>query len=252
MCPGFDPDPVSLDHRVPPSRDRGSARTVLPVPYHGDASGLFRSFWIAGFESASHINLSGVRIDMVSATQHDVLVEEDYARLADWRIQTVREGARWHLIESAKGFDFSSLYPIIAAARRHRIQVIWTLCHYGWPDDLDILAPGFVDRFARYCGEVARFIARQGQGINFYTPVNEISFLAWAAGEKAYIHPYREDAGTAIKHQLVKASIAGDRRHLGGRPDCADHAYRTADSCPDSAGPARPGPGRERSAGSAV
>jgi beta-glucosidase/6-phospho-beta-glucosidase/beta-galactosidase len=182
--------------------------TPLPPPGQG-ASRLFRSFWIAGFESATHINQSGVRIDMVSATQHDVLVEEDYARLADWDISTVRDGARWHLIETGRGFDFSSLRPFVEAAQRHRIQVIWALCHYGWPDDLDILSPGFIGSFAGYCGAVARFIADHSDGIQFYTPINEISFLAWAAGEKAYIHPHRNDVGRALKHQLVRASIAG-------------------------------------------
>jgi hypothetical protein len=190
-------------------QDRGSASTVVPTPYYGDESDLFRSFWIGGFESASHINQTGRRIDMISATQHDMLVDEDYRRLSEWGIQTVREGARWHLIETANGFNFSSLRPILEAAQRHRIQVIWALCHYGWPDDLDILARGFVDRFARYCGEVARFIADNSDGVRFFTPVNEISFLAWAAGEKAYIHPYREDAGRTIKHQLIRAAIAG-------------------------------------------
>jgi UDP-galactopyranose mutase len=146
---------------------------------------------------------------MVSATQHDRQVDEDYARLAEWGISTVREGARWHLLETGRGFDFSSLLSTVEAARRHRIQVIWALCHYGWPDDLDIMVPGFVDRFARYCGRVARFLADHTDGIQFYTPVNEISFLAWAAGEKAYIHPYRKDAGQAIKQQLVRATIAG-------------------------------------------
>jgi hypothetical protein len=174
-----------------------------------DASGLFRSFWIAGFESATHINRSGIRIDMVSATQHDLQVDGDYARLAEWNIKTVREGARWHLIQTGSGYDFSSLRPFVDAARRHRIQVIWALCHYGWPDDLDILSPGFIASFARYCGAVARFIASHTDGIPFYTPINEINFLAWAAGEKAYIHPHREDAGREIKQQLVRASIAG-------------------------------------------
>jgi beta-glucosidase/6-phospho-beta-glucosidase/beta-galactosidase len=182
---------------------------MVATPYSGDASGIFRSFWIGGFESASHINSAGARIDMVSATQHDELVEEDYRRLAEWGIRTVREGARWHLIESGRGFDFTSLQRTVDAAQRHGIQVIWALCHYGWPDDLDILAPGFIDRFSRYCREVARFIADHSEAPRFYTPVNEISFLAWAAGEKAYIHPHREDAGATIKHQLIRASIAG-------------------------------------------
>lgn len=209
MSKTSDPQQAVIPQRGTPLPDRGSAPTHIPARYHGDTSGLFRSFWIGGFESASHINQSGVRIDMVSATQHDELVDEDYARLGEWDIRTVREGARWHLIETARGWDFSSLEAAVRAAQKYRMQVIWALCHYGWPDDLDILAPGFVDRFARYCAMVARFIADHTEGIHFYTPVNEISFLAWAAGEKAYIHPCREDAGTAIKHQLIRASIAG-------------------------------------------
>jgi hypothetical protein len=200
---------IFVEHPGAPPHDRGSAATVVAHPRRGDRSSLFRSFWIGGFESASHINRSGVRIDMVSATQHDRQVDEDYARLADWGISTVREGARWHLLETGSGFDFSSLLSTVEAARRRRIQVIWALCHYGWPDDLDIMVPGFVDRFARYCGRVARFLADHTDGIQFYTPINEISFLAWAAGEKAYIHPYRNDAGRAIKEQLIRATIAG-------------------------------------------
>jgi hypothetical protein len=172
-------------------------------------SQLLQSFWIGGFESATHINRAGVRIDMVSATQHDLLVDEDYARLADWGIRTVREGARWHLIETSGGYDFATLKPTLQAARRHGIQIIWALCHYGWPDDLDILGRGFVDRFARYCSAAARFITDHSDGVRFYTPINEISFLSWAAGEKAYIHPHRKDAGRPIKHQLVRAAIAG-------------------------------------------
>jgi len=130
-------------------------------------SQLLQSFWIGGFESATHINRAGVRIDMVSATQHDLLVDEDYARLADWGIRTVREGARWHLIETSGGYDFSTLKPTLQAAGRHGIQIIWALCHYGWPDDLDILGRGFVDRFARYCSAAARFITDHSDGVRF-------------------------------------------------------------------------------------
>jgi beta-glucosidase/6-phospho-beta-glucosidase/beta-galactosidase len=206
------PHPFGRSQRISAPHDLrapyGPAQHPL-TPARHDVSRLFRSFWIAGFESACHINQAGVRLDMASLTQHDLQVDPDYARLAEWGIKTVRDGVRWHLIETAAGYDFSSLEPFVKAARRHGIQVIWALCHYGWPDDLDILSPGFVNRFARYCGSVARFIADQSDGVQFYTPINEISFLAWAAGEKAYFHPHRYDAGRAIKHQLVRASIAG-------------------------------------------
>src|SRR3954465_12878811 len=103
----FRPESGSIFVEQPgaPSPDRGSAATVIAHPRRGDRSSLFRSFWIGGFESASHINRSGVRIDMVSAPQHDQQVDDDYARLAEWGISTVREGARWHLLENGGGFD---------------------------------------------------------------------------------------------------------------------------------------------------
>ena len=41
-------------------------------------SRLFRSFWMAGFESACHINSRGDRLDLIAATQHDQLIDEDY------------------------------------------------------------------------------------------------------------------------------------------------------------------------------
>ncbi len=164
---------------------------------------------MAGFESASHINRAGTRLDLIAATQHDRFVDEDYARLAQWGIRTVREGLHWHLIESGGDFDFSTLLHRVRAAQRHGIQIVWNLCHYGWPDGLDVLSPAFVDRFARYCGAVARAISDHSDKLHSYTPINEVSFLAWAAGEKAYFYPHRDDAATQMKHQLVRASIHG-------------------------------------------
>jgi hypothetical protein len=171
---------------------------------------LFRSFWLAGFESACHINRAGRRLDMIGATQHDRQAAEDYALLRALGIQAARDGVRWPLIERACGqFDFASLAPMVAAARQQGIQVIWNICHYGWPDDLDVFSAAFVDRFARLCGAVARFMADQSDEVPFYTPINEISFLAWAAGDVGYIFPCERGRGLELKRQLVRAAIAG-------------------------------------------
>jgi hypothetical protein len=89
------------------------------------------------------------------------------------------------------------------------MQIIWTLCHYGWPDDLDIFSSAFVARFARYCAATARFIARHSDRIPFYAPFNEISFLAFAAGQIGIFHPYARQRGDEIKAQCVLAAIAG-------------------------------------------
>src|SRR5918999_518128 len=110
------------------------------------------------------------RGDMLAATQHVEQAEEDYARLRGLGIRVAREGVRWHLVEQGGAFDFSSLAPLVAAAKRQGIQVIWTLCHYGWPDDLDIFSPSFVDRFAAYCTATARFIARHSEETPIYSP----------------------------------------------------------------------------------
>ena len=170
---------------------------------------LFRSFWLAGFESACQINRAGRRLDMIAVTQHDRQAADDYRRLREVGICAARDGVRWPLIERGGRFDFSSLAPMVAAARAQGIQVIWNICHYGWPDDLDVFAPAFVERFARFCGAVARFMAEQSDEVPLYTPINEISFLAWAAGDVGYIHPCRRGRGPELKRQLVRAAVAG-------------------------------------------
>jgi UDP-galactopyranose mutase len=170
---------------------------------------LFDSFFLAGFESACHINRAGLRLNMLQLTQHDQQVASDYELLRSFNIRTVRDGTCWPLIERAGTFDFSSLAPTVAAANQHDMQVIWTVFHYGYPDDLDIFSPAFVDRFARYCTALAQFIRDHTDRVPFYTPINEISFLAWAAGDVGYIHPFKVERGVELKRQLIRAAIAG-------------------------------------------
>ena len=170
---------------------------------------LFRSFWMGGFEGASHKLCSGERINMIAVTQHDRQVAQDYQVLSSLGITTVRESLSWHLIDCRTHFDFSSLLSRLQASKASQTQVIWSLCHYGWPDDLDIFSGAFVDRFARYCGEVARLIAGQADEIAFYNPINELSFLAWAVGNAGFIYPCLHDRSVEFKQQLIRASIAG-------------------------------------------
>lgn len=171
---------------------------------------IFSSFWMAGFESACHITRHGERLDMIAATQHDTFVEADYARLREVGITSIRDTVRWHLVERSAGrFDFTSLDPMIEAAKHQEIQVIWDLCHYGWPDDLDIFTPAFVDCFEDFCRAVARHIRDSSDEMPLYTPINEISFFSWAAGEVGWFHPHGHQRGSELKRQLTRACIAG-------------------------------------------
>ena len=170
---------------------------------------IFRSFWFGGFESACHINRAGVRLDMLQATQHDRFVAEDYDRLRAMRIGTVRDTVRWHRVELVAGqYDFSSVDPYVDAANEIGTEVIWDLLHYGWPDGLDIYSPGFVDRFAAFCRATAIYLKDRVVAPRFYTPVNELSFFAWAAGDAGWFFPFSVNRGGDLKRQLVRAWIA--------------------------------------------
>lgn len=168
---------------------------------------LFRSFWIAGFECSCQVNSAGVRLDMTAALQHDVQAAEDYRRLRETGIATARDGLRWHLIDKGGGYDWSSWIPMLEAARDEDVQVIWDLCHYGWPDDLDIFSPQFIERFARFTREAARVHREHTDEIAFYSPVNEISFFAWGAS-RDFMFPYAHGKDGQLKRQLVRAALA--------------------------------------------
>jgi beta-glucosidase/6-phospho-beta-glucosidase/beta-galactosidase len=162
---------------------------------------------MAGFECSCHINSCGRRLDMTAAVQHDRFCAADYRRLREVGILSARDGLRWNLIERQGEYAWSSWIPMLEAARTEKVQVIWDLFHYGWPDGLDIFSPRFVDRFARFCGAAARFFREHSDEIAFYSPVNEISFFAWAAC-RDLMYPYAVGRDGELKRQCVRAAIA--------------------------------------------
>ena len=138
---------------------------------------------MGGFEGSSHRRGDGRQLDLVAATRHDEQAAADYRMLAACGVATVRDALRWHLIERRPGrYDWSSFLPMLAAAHRDGVQVIWDLCHYGLPHDIDIWSPAFPERFGAFAGAAARLVQEAGDGVPFYCPVNEISYWAWAGG----------------------------------------------------------------------
>ena len=170
---------------------------------------LFRSPFMGGFECSTHRLRSGRRLDVIAATGHDRFAFEDYCRLAAAGLRTVRDGVRWHLIERTPGvYDFTSVLPMLDAARAADVEVIWDVLHYGWPDDLDIFAEAFVGRFAQFAGAFAEVATRSTDGPLWVVPVNEISFFAWAGGDVGIFNPFVSRRGDDLKRQLVRATIA--------------------------------------------
>ena len=69
----------------------------------------FDSFFMGGFECATHRRRDGLRIDVTATTGHDMSAKEDYLLLQKAGVRTVRDGLRWHLIEAVPGiYDWSS------------------------------------------------------------------------------------------------------------------------------------------------
>ena len=168
----------------------------------------FSSFFVAGFECSSHRLRSGRRLNMLEATQHIRFADADYARLSETGIRCAREGLNWPDIEwKPRRYDFSSALPVLAAARRHRTRVIWDIVHFGWPDDVDIFRPSFVDRAIALASRFAAMLAEESDEVPWISPVNEVSFLAWAGGDVAVFNPFERGRGFELKCQLVRAAI---------------------------------------------
>ncbi|HUS06319.1 MAG TPA: hypothetical protein VMZ52_08490 [Bryobacteraceae bacterium] len=163
---------------------------------------------MGGFECSSHCLKTGKRLDLIGATDHDRYAPLDYRRLQELGIKTARDGLRWHLIEPRPyHYDFSSVIPMIQAAQETRTQVIWDICHYGWPMDLDVFAPEFVNRFTSLSREFTRVLTQESDEVPYLAPINEISFLAWAGGDVGYINPFARGRGNELKVQMVRATI---------------------------------------------
>ena len=167
----------------------------------------FRSFWMGGFEAASHVNRLSQRVDMIAGTRHDRMALMDYQLLKSLKLESARDALRWHLVDRGTGaYDFSSFLPQLEASCATQTQVIWSLCHYGYPDDLDLFSTEFIRRFVGFSLAVARLLREHTDEVPYFTPVNEISFFSWAASRIGF-RPFAEGRDDELKRQLVRATI---------------------------------------------
>jgi len=144
-------------------------------------SNPFNSFWMAGYECADQMNAFGQRVDLLSATGHLDIIEEDYQNLGLFNMTTVREGVRWSVVEKQPYvYDWSVVGKMLDAGKTCNIQQVWDLCHFGFPDDLSPLHPMFAKRFASFCNSFVHYYrTKLPDDILVLTPINEVSFLSW-------------------------------------------------------------------------
>jgi hypothetical protein len=191
---------------------------------------LFASYFLGGFECTTGFNREGDWTDLIDETWHLRHADADYRRLCEVGIHAVRDGIRWPVVDKGRGcFDFSTVEPLVRAARKYRTEVVWDLFHFGYPAGLDPLSPGFADRFAAYCAACARYLRPRLQGTLWFTPINEPSYFSWVAGEVGHFAPYMTGCHYELKVALARAAIAGidairaivpDARFLNADPLC--------------------------------
>lgn len=177
----------------------------------GSQGNPFRSFWMGGFECSDQLNAFGNRVDLLDETGHLELIDRDYASLATLGIRTVREGIRWSRVESKPfEYDWKIFTDMLKAAEKHRIQQVWDLCHFGFPEDITPLHPMFARRFAALCTDFAKAFRKQiPDGPLIVTPINEVGFLSWLGGDVRGTSPYCFGQGWEVKYALMRAYIEG-------------------------------------------
>jgi hypothetical protein len=180
---------------------------------------IFRSFIQAGFECSTHKLRNGDRLDLIASTGHDRLASQDYQRLRELGIRTIRLGARWHLIEPSPGeYNFESLAVLLKAAAESEMEVILDLLHFGWPDHIEVFAPEFPVAFGRFTHALTSFLKQQNFHLRMFAPVNEVSFLSWAGGDRGTVNPHAVNRGGELKRNLVRAAIAASEVLLNELP----------------------------------
>lgn len=170
---------------------------------------LFASFFLGGFECATHVTAEGHRLDLIAASQHDCRAREDYALVRSAGICTVREAVRWPVVDRGGALDLSGPRELARVGRAAGVTQIWDLMHYGYPDDLDPFSERFAERFAAYARAAAEVVRAESEGPIWFTPINEISYFTWSATDAGYMAPFAHGRGGALKRALVRAAIAG-------------------------------------------
>lgn len=181
----------------------------------------FKSFFMGGFECADHINRSGKRINLHEETEHHIRVSEDYDLLSFLGINVIREGVCWSAVEvSPYVFNFSYLKQRLDEAEKKGMQIMWDLCHFGYPDGIYPTHPLFTDRFMSYCRAFALFHKKYTSEPLLVVPINEISFLSWHSGDMRGTVPFAINSGFDIKYHLCKAAIEGIKILKQTDPSC--------------------------------
>ena len=108
-------------------------------------------------------SVRGRRLDLLSRYRHDKSRQGGLRATTECRHQycTRRRSLAPDRDSARIDYDWSSVLPMIHAAQDTGVQIIWDICHYGWPDDIDVFRPEFVRRFRAFARAFASLFAKK-------------------------------------------------------------------------------------------
>lgn len=154
-----------------------------------------------GGAECSVVRVRGRYRDQIAETGHEARLD-DYARMADLGITTVRLPLLWEkLSDFGKRAqpDWAWADQRVTAAERAGLAIIAGLVHHGsGPRHTSLVDPGFPDKLAAHAGEVA---ARY-RHIAWWTPVNEPLTTARFSGLYGFWYPHGRGEGPFVRALL--------------------------------------------------
>ena len=106
---------------------------------------------------------------------------------------------------------------MLRAVQARQTEAVWDLMHYGWPDELDIWSPGFVNRFAEFAALPLGRPRRNGWHPVLLSRQRDIvPRLGRRRGGLS--EPYTRGRGFELKVQLARAAIAAMHEILAVDP----------------------------------
>ncbi len=183
-----------------------------------------------GIECSAPVIAGGVRMDELVKTGHWTRFDEDLELVASFGIRVLRYGLPFHVIarsDDPRDFDWEWTDAALAALRRHGLEPVLDLLHFGLPDD--ILAVGDPRLAARF-ETFAREVAERYPWVRYYTPVNEPLVTAVLSALDGLWNERQRDDRSLVRaiDSVVTCAIKGMQVISERRPDAI---FIQSDAC---------------------
>jgi hypothetical protein len=181
-----------------------------------------------GIECSTPTIEGNVRMDELEKTGHYQHFDQDIRMVGELGIQYLRYGIPFHQVCARPGdYDWAFTDRALDACRRHGIEPIADLMHFGVPDHLgNYQNPKLADVFAGY----ARAFAERYPWVRYYTLVNEPYVTANFSARQGWWNE-RLKSPEAFTRAMLNIGRCIVRAHQEVLPRRPDAVFLQSESC---------------------